>query len=153
VHICIKLQINKYGYWDTSAHVGGTQTALAGKHWNLPGPTNKLITGEKYITCRTFSICLCSKPFSLQSLLNHLEFQTFDNISMTRDRKTFLCIHYLPGSRLQLWSLSQNKDWDNDQTTHVAQLFSYDNFFHLSSYYFCLFKLIAYVYTPEHGWR
>jgi hypothetical protein len=60
---------------EVCSNIRGTQTAFAEKHWLFLGPMNWLMAGEKHGTCPPFCICLCSKPFSLQSLCNHLGFQ------------------------------------------------------------------------------
>jgi hypothetical protein len=59
--------------------VRDTQTAFAGKYWLLLGLMNKLKTGEawqeKLGIPASIVICLCSKPFLLQSLCNQLGLQ------------------------------------------------------------------------------
>jgi hypothetical protein len=43
--------------------------------WLLTWPTNSLKTGEVWHLCFHFLICLCSKPFPLQSLFSYHGFQ------------------------------------------------------------------------------
>jgi hypothetical protein len=58
--------------------VRGIQTAFAEKHWLLTW-VHKLTKNRSLASLSPFCVCLCFKPFSLQSLCNHLGFQKGQN--------------------------------------------------------------------------
>jgi hypothetical protein len=91
-------------------------------------PRNYLKAGEKHRTSPSFCICLCSKPFSLQSPCNHLGIKEGQEWLITSSwQGTNTVSNSIPsiGCTTCLtpdnnWNVSENKDWDNDQQEHTC---------------------------------